>query len=299
MAEIKPFRTIDEQIEILERDKKLVIENKEIAREFLSHVNYYRFINAYGLEFYDKITNTYIKGATFNILYEIYMCDKAIRNSLFTKIETIEIKLRTAVAYVLGKIGALSYKDSNIYVDNFAMTKFTETIDKEVENQSKTSFIYHYKTKYNGIPVWVIVETLSFGTLSIMYRNLKSQLKKDILNMVIAKKAKPGDYYFSKWIHQISILRNTCAHYGRLYDKSFESLDILPFNNKYKSTINTCKLFNLIIPIMKILSDEDCRELNEDIIKIKSAFKNVNFEKYGFIGEWNEILMLNLDNKLF
>ena len=45
--DIKPFKTIEEQIAILE-DRGLIIEDKEYAKKSLSNLNYYR-LSAYTL----------------------------------------------------------------------------------------------------------------------------------------------------------------------------------------------------------------------------------------------------------
>lgn len=57
--EIKPFKTIEEQISIL-KDRGLIIENEEYAKKSLANLNYYR-LSAYTLtlrkddKFYDNV----------------------------------------------------------------------------------------------------------------------------------------------------------------------------------------------------------------------------------------------------
>ena len=45
--EVKPFKTIEEQIDILE-DRGLIIDDEDAAKKFLANLNYYR-LSAYTL----------------------------------------------------------------------------------------------------------------------------------------------------------------------------------------------------------------------------------------------------------
>lgn len=76
--EVKPFKTIDEQIAILE-NRGLIIDDEEVAKKFLSNLNYYR-LSAYALtlrkddHFYDDVH--------FSDVMQIYKFDMELRAAL-------------------------------------------------------------------------------------------------------------------------------------------------------------------------------------------------------------------------
>lgn len=76
--EVKPFKTIEEQIAILE-EKGLIIDDEDIARKFLANLNYYR-LSAYTLtlrkddHFYDNVH--------FSDVMQIYRFDMELRAAL-------------------------------------------------------------------------------------------------------------------------------------------------------------------------------------------------------------------------
>lgn len=81
------------------------------------------------------------------------------------------------------------------------------------------------------VPVWAIVEVLSFDTLSKIIKNLKTgtgssysvlaanyQYKSQKGNLVnLSKKM------FTSWIQGVSILRNMCAHNSRIYNRTIHT----------------------------------------------------------------------------
>ena len=76
------------------------------------------------------------------------------------------------------------------------------------------------------MPVWAIVEVLSFGTLSKIIKNLKTGTGSSysILAVNYQYKSKKGNLVnpfqkmFTSWIQGVSVLRNICAHNSRIYN---------------------------------------------------------------------------------
>lgn len=91
VQDVKPFKTIEEQIAILE-DRGLIIEDEEYAKKSLANLNYYR-LSAYTLtlrkddHFYDNIH--------FSDVMQIYNFDMELRAALMYLLESIEVSMRT------------------------------------------------------------------------------------------------------------------------------------------------------------------------------------------------------------
>ena len=160
--------TVDEQIENL-KSLKLEIPDEKFAREFLNDVSYFRFIKAYSLGLKPKNGN-YYEGVAFDQLVVLYRFNSNLRALLFPLVERVEINLRCRISnYFCTKYGVLGYKDKN----NFALYPDNE---REINRNLSTPFIRNFKENYiNGdIPLYALVEILSFGLLSKFYKNMHS-----------------------------------------------------------------------------------------------------------------------------
>ncbi len=96
----KIFKTIDEQIELLQ-SRKLNIKNKENAKEILLNNNYYYLINGYKDLFLNRNakTETFYGGTTLEEIYSLYEFDRKIRIIFLEYILLIERKIDTYIAY--------------------------------------------------------------------------------------------------------------------------------------------------------------------------------------------------------
>ena len=106
VQDVKPFKTIEEQIAILE-DRGLIIEDEEYAKKSLANLNYYR-LSAYTLtlrkddHFYDNVH--------FSDVMQIYNFDMELRAALMYLLESIEVSMRTYIGYYHAQsFGALGY----------------------------------------------------------------------------------------------------------------------------------------------------------------------------------------------
>ncbi|MBO5224039.1 MAG: Abi family protein [Clostridia bacterium] len=280
---IKPFLTHQQQIKLLE-DRGLTIDMPD-AEYILSQLNYYRFINAYGLSFINKSTNTYVNATTFSTLYKLYEFDRVLRHILSEYIEKIEIKLRSLIAYhSANTYGALGYLDKTTYSPNFDLNKFIDTLEKEKEKQKNVTFLQHYK-QYEEIPSWVAVEYIPFGTLSIMYQFFQKDLQNKILkDLVLNFNTKP--YYLANWIQQIVHIRNICAHYSRLYNKE---LEIVKLPDYLKQQFPENKLFAHVYVICCMLSEDDINSIVTNLDTIINSY-NIILTDIGFPSNWHALL---------
>lgn len=116
----KTFKTLDEQIEIL-KSKGLTINDYEKTKEILFRENYF-FVNGYRHLLTDS-NGKFVKGATFDELYSIFIFDRRLRNIFFKNIMIIENNIKSIISYQLSK--KYGYKEKN-YLDykNFDQESF-------------------------------------------------------------------------------------------------------------------------------------------------------------------------------
>lgn len=226
--------TFEEQVELL-RSRGLKIENEERTIRHLSRISYYR-LSAYMLPFKElkdeKYLDKFIENATWESIYDLYVLDRKLRIVVFDAIERIEVAVRTQMVYTLSHKYGAHWLDNNSVINEprvyNEIQTFIEGIERKKENEV---FIEHYYSKYDNPehpPCWMLVELLYFRHLSVIFKSLA---RKDRNNISMYFKL-PEDI-FKSWLHTLNLIRNTCAHHARLWNKN---LAITPkiFINKNK-----------------------------------------------------------------
>ena len=215
MSKLKEHLAYEGQVVKL-RDRGCIINDDETCKNVLEHIGYYR-LSAYFLPF-KRDDDNYMEGLSFERVCHIYEFDRKLRNLLFAAIEVIEVSLRARLAYFHSeKYGPLGYLNPDTFNDKHKPEKFKETIDREIENNKKVLFVKHHINNYGGqVPLWVICELITFGMISYFYNDLTTADKKQFAD---------ADYKsMVSWLRCCTDLRNICAHYGRLYYRSFSAM---------------------------------------------------------------------------
>lgn len=272
---LKPPKTIDEQISLL-KSRNIIIEDAEAVKFFLENNNYYRLV---GYAFHLKTDKeTYVSGTNISTIISIYNFDKLLRQLVISLLEDFEISFRTKLAYYLShKYGSECYLKKDIFAEQRLHSDFIYTIDKNIKQSVNEQFVKHHFSKYEGkFPFWVLIEILSFSIISKFFKNLNNSDKN-----FFSKNFYNHDAVFCEnWVHHFSVLRNTCAHYGRLYNKNL--LPILKFlkedENKFKRTF---KVFDSLFILKKVYFNKDLW------FKFLSKLENL-------ITEYKTIIDLNL-----
>lgn len=182
---LKPALTFEEQLDHLITDKKLKVNNKSNALSILKHENYYR-LSGYMIDFLDD-SDKFLSGVTFEKIYNIYKTDKEIRSVLFELINDIEVYLKTQVAnYFSLTYGPDGYHNPYNF-NNKSNDEYSVIINllKKCNDISKHNpenlIVKHHNEKYKGfMPLWALVELMSFGTISKFFSVMKTADKKGV-----------------------------------------------------------------------------------------------------------------------
>lgn len=214
----KPFKTFDEQIEILE-SRKLTVNDRNKARNILSNNNYYFLTGYKTLLLKSNSLDEYKDDATFDDLYNLYKLDKEIKMLTLDVLLQIEQKTKTIMAYELclrygNECGC--YKDiTNFDIYNKNTVKMIDKVKGQVDSAKlKNKALRHYVDKHSGdIPFWVAVKVITFGTMQKMYSSLKPSDKDYISKKLICKnienkRAKAIESFLELIVDE----RNACAH---------------------------------------------------------------------------------------
>ncbi len=244
-------------------------------------------IKAYSINL--KKNGHYKEGVSFEDVVELYNFNAEFRNILFKLLEHIEISLRACIGnYFSIKYGNFAYLD----VDNFDKKEYQEKvimrIGKEIERSSKTGFIKHFRQNYeeSKIPFYAAIEVTTFGTLSMMYKNMKLDDKK-----TIAKEfgKSISHYQFASWIENFAFVRNECAHYGRLYDVKISKTPRLLKKHKNMGIKNN-RIFITLLHLKMVTDEEIYIKFYKELYALITLYPNVELNKMGFPDNWRELL---------
>jgi len=282
---IKTPKTFEEQLEIL-KNRGLIINDEALALAVLKEINYYR-LSGYMLSLKSK-DNLFLPNITFENIYSIYKFDKQLRLLLLDIIENIEIKFRTHISYhIAHKYGSVGYRDPKNFNNKEFHSKFLLDLEENINrNKHKELFIEHHIKKYAGkFPIWVVVEILSFGNLSKLFTNMRKEDKEIICETYY----KIPFQYIESWLHHLSYIRNVCAHYSRLYNKTFT---VFPkFSNRDKRLFKpTRKIFDTIFSLKKICNDKDWLNFIKSLDNLFINNPIIKKKLLGFPDNWLELL---------
>ena len=290
----KEFKTLDEQLGIF-KSKGLTINDEEEARDILLKENYF-FINGYRrVLMVSSKEKKFVKGATFDELYAIFMFDRELRNILFKNLLIIENNIKSIISYKLSiKYGYKEknyLKESNFTTDNKDKRRVNDVINKMKRqirvNSQNHSATLHYITNYGYIPLWVLVKVLSFGLINELYGILKPEDQKEIADLY-GIEMEDMEIYLSL----LANYRNLCAHEDIVFDHRTQKYIS---NTKYHNELKIKQdefgeyikgkndIFALIIILKQMLTKDEFMHMMDEInLKLQDLtwqIKSVKIEK--------------------
>jgi len=245
---LKPAKTIEEQITLL-KERGIVINDHEFAKFFLANNNYYRLMG-YAYHFKTE-QETYKENTKFSTFTKIYNFDRSLRQAIFPLLEVLEVSFRAKLAYFMcNKYGSEFYLNINFFKNTKLYFDFISNINRCIRQSKNELFVKHHLEKYNGrFPFWVLIEILSLSNISKFFKNINTADKKEFSR----SNYKYDSMIFENWLQHFSVIRNTCAHYGRLYNKNLiPKLKLLREDNLNR----TMKIFDSLFILKKIIADK-------------------------------------------
>ena len=287
--------TFDEQVEQmvtrgLEGDPARI-------RNRLQSVNYYR-LTGYLYPYRIQGSDNFVPGTQFETVWEQYAFDRRLRLLVMDAIERIEIAVRAQLAYH----HAHAYQDPFAYVTRpislpdmkpEAYADFLERVDEEASRSKKDTFVEHFFTTYGDehkyLPVWMAVEVMSFGTMQLFFRGASHRVKQNV-----ASYFGMPDKVFDSWLHALSIVRNICAHHGRLWNKVLGVKPMIPWAKDYPDWHSPCpipneRIFGILTicrHCLRIIAPQS--RWTQCIGDLLHDFPNVSSPSMGFPKNWKD-----------
>lgn len=281
----KPALTFEQQLEHL-ASRGLQIDNQSDALQQLTSISYYR-LSAYWYPFRKRNTDETVSSffspnSSFEEVVGLYEFDRKLRLLVLDALERIEVSVRTKITYHIGhKYGAFGYLDPKNFHEKFNHAKWVSRLNNEV-HRSSDEFVNHYKTKYTdypNIPIWMLTEVMSFGSLSFFYEGLQNSQK-----LGVEDKKAVANYFdlhhkrLGNWLHTLTYVRNVCAHHSRLWNRK---LAIRPDKAKQSEwlppmTPRSDRIFYILLILRQLLrasgnGDEWAIQINQLITPIAAT----------------------------
>lgn len=235
----KPHLSFDDQLDLLIQ-RGLVCCDRRSAVGALRRIGYYRF-SAYVYSFRELLppeergiqspahyrSEQLVPGTTFEEVMALWQFDRELRLLTLDAMETIEVALRTQLAYVLGERDPLGHLHPASLGPNSAkgevrdpsLTRHQTWLDghqQDIENKKNEDFLRHNLAKYDELPIWIAVETMDFGRAIRLFH----MLRHDDQARIAAEFGVRNARLFESWAKAINYIRNVCAHHSRFWNRT-------------------------------------------------------------------------------
>lgn len=317
----KTYKSYRQQLRILRSRGMVINRGSQASRvmKILARENYYNVINGYkDLFLASPATPTseeiYKPGTTFDEVYALYTFDRELRNIYLKYLLKLENSFKTVISH---EFSAKYGHDNYLKIANFdnsteskiaSSIKLIGDIQQEIARQMSKhhQVVTHYMTEHGYIPLWVLVNVLTFGKIENFYKNMKP-----VDQTSVAKEFGLQPEELGKYMHMLALARNKCAHDERFYDmkfkerlhtKSIKNFSVLGIvrakDGSY--TYGTNDVYAISIMFALLLSKTDTKEF---VSLMRAAFSKLDKQMkstpasevmkiMGFGSNWDSILKL-------
>lgn len=296
----KPFKTHNQQLQIL-RSRGLFVESS--AKRSLEQFGYYSIINGYKWLFLQRNSNgkiikpeRYIKGSTFGEIQNLYDFDKKLRSILYDSLLEYEANLGAEISYRFSEKHPEEH--SYLAMDNYSrdqsavssvvgtISSLSNVIKRKSARGQENNAIKHYVNNHGHVPLWVLVNFLTFGDLNYFYVNAEKDIK-----ITIAEDFSKKYYRSYKQLikintdsieainHIVNHFRNAVAHGEITYSKylkkgpSFRNIKRNLELTNYE--ISSQKgVFELVLALKLVLNKRDYSILKRRLLSLLSEYEN-------------------------
>jgi len=282
----KEILNIEELIKLLE-SRWLIINDKIKAKHYLSQIWYYRL--SWYFKYFQNWENDFKKWTTFKQVLDIYRFDKQLRLLLLDLLERIESSLKTCFVDSIWLCFNDKYfiYDNNSYKNTKGFDLTLEYIENEIKRVSKSEIMIKHWEEYEKIckiPIWILVNILSFGTVVRILLNLSNSSRKALKKCYWIK-----IWILLSWFVWLNDLRNYCAHHNRVWNRRMKQIrtsEIFEWYSIRSSLFAYLIVINYFINIISPNSEWKTRLI--DLIDKYS----INIKEMWFPDNWKEILWI-------
>lgn len=314
MKPLKPWRTFDEQLAVLQ-ERGLAVDNATAALDYLERLGYYRLSGYwYPLREIDLDASFaqqqavrldhFVSGCRFEDVVRLYVFDKKLRLLALDALERIEMAVRVNVAHTLGQRNPLAHENPDCLHGNFTKKKITRGPEAGktkhqlwlskyqalLHRARKEPFVSHHTQQYGKMPIWAAVELWDFGLLSKLFEGMQHGDQAHIASIYGA----PSGQAFAQWLRSLNFIRNVCAHHSRLWNINVVERSAVPPD--WPAQLHNARPFFYFCIMQQLLSvicprstwgQRFARLLNEEFPQSNSA--RLSLEDFGVYAGWADV----------
>ena len=273
------------------KHRGLIVSDEDMAIKQLASISYFRLASYWKLYETDTVTHQFINGTRLEDVVSLYNFDKELRTIIFTAIQDIEVALRTRIIHFFSlEHGAFWFMDATKFNNLSIFNACLENIQNEL-SRSREEFLQEHFARYDSPsmpPVWKTLEVVSFGNLSKLYANMKDN---DVKKKVAKSMGLPKYEYLESWMRSITVLRNCCAHHGRVWNRRYPTMPQMPARLPLAwadtSRVRPMKLYAQLCAILYLeQSIVPNSNIKDKLLKLLADYPQVSVRRMGFPNGW-------------
>ncbi|MBS0358268.1 MAG: Abi family protein [Proteobacteria bacterium] len=282
----KVVLTVRDQLYLL-KSRNLIIHNDSEVELCLSTIGYYRLTSYFKLFLLDHKNSDdgFKQNIQFLDVLQLYVFDRELRLLVTDALERIEVALRTAISNIMSvKYDTHWYMNQDLFLSQMQHNIFLNEISDHLKRTKEDFIQKYYDTYYSPEypPSWMVIECLSFGTISKIYSNLKDRsARKQIADVF-------GQYseIVKSWMKSLTYTRNLCAHHSRLWNRFFINKP-KGVHVKYMHSSNASPFSMQAYMIIKLLNKiSPSHHWKQRLFKLFENYPSVPFGEMGFCNDW-------------
>lgn len=170
---------------------------------------------------------TFFAGTSFEDIVALSEFDQRLRTATFAALTPIELGLRALLGHELGRIDPCAHLKPELLGPTAQRGAHYATRARRYQEElsrSREEFVEHHGRKYAGrLPVWAAVELLDWGSLERLY-----EFSPRAVQNSIALSCSLTSPQLARWLRSLRLVRNICAHQGRLFHRVHPFVPKLP-----------------------------------------------------------------------
>ncbi|GAB2474903.1 hypothetical protein GCM10027030_06490 [Luteococcus sediminum] len=203
----------------------------------------------------------------------------------------IELAIRTLLGHELGRVDPSAHLDPTLLGPvarrGDAHAKWLRRYNESLR-RSREDFVAHHKKKYGGqVPVWAAVELLDWGSISRLFEFAPLGVQEAVADACSLRAPQLGS-----WLKVLNVVRNTCAHHGRFFNRVHAITPKLPaaglhpdldaVNADYNRTFGLLTLIQFLLDRL----DAGPGDLLPDVVAAYPDVPAIPITHMGAPGEW-------------
>ncbi|MCO5099267.1 MAG: Abi family protein [Rhodocyclaceae bacterium] len=290
----KPAIDIEAQIALL-RSRGLTFTDEGRARHYLRYVGYYR-LAGYSLplqvDYNADGSHRFLDGVCFEDILDLCVFDRKLRLAVMDAVERIEVAFRAQFSQTMSELhGSHWFMDAVHFQPRYDHADFIFRIKKDIGHDNakaamRQTFIKHYYDRYGEPelpPSWMIFEVLSFGTVSLAFKNLTRQNQKPV-----AKPFGLAGEVLASWLHALSYLRNLAAHHQRLWNRTYtiKPIQAKRYADELQDTSRFYAQAVMADVLLKVISPDT--RWGQRLAELLAEHPKVQARRLGFPDDWRQ-----------